>query len=161
MVVIGGALVFVIVAYLLVLAPLAGSVVHRLLPTFEPALITLDVVRYPSAAAITTAALFAAHIFLPARWIRFSNMWPGVLLTVAAWLALAGLFSLYLVSFANYASYYAGLAGVIAALYFLYLAALVLIFGGEVNRALRIRRLGRTLRQHSATGDQTSFPLRD
>jgi membrane protein len=149
LVVIGGALVFVVVAYLLVLAPLAGSLAHRFLPGFEPELVTLDVVRYPSAAAIITAALFAAHIFLPARWIRFSNMWPGVVFTVAAWLGLAGAFSLYLASFANYASYYAGLAGVIAALYFLYLAALVLIFGGEINRALRIRRLGRTLRQDS------------
>jgi membrane protein len=149
LVVIGGALVFVVVAYLLVLAPIAGSFAHRLVPGFQPALVTLDVVRYPSAAAITMAALFAAHIFLPARWIRFSNMWPGIIFTVIAWLALAGAFSLYLASFANYASYYAGLAGVIAALYFLYLAALVLIFGGEINRALRIRRLGRALRQDS------------
>jgi membrane protein len=76
-------------------------------------------------------------------------MWPGIIFTVIAWLALAGAFSLYLASFANYASYYAGLAGVIAALYFLYLAALVLIFGGEINRALRVRRLGRALRQDS------------
>ena len=88
LVVIGGALVFVVVAYLLVLAPIAGSFAHRLVPGFEPALVTLDVVRYPSAAAITMAALFAAHIFLPARWIRFSNMWPGVIFTVIAWLAL-------------------------------------------------------------------------
>jgi membrane protein len=149
LVVIGGALVFVVVAYLLVLVPIAGSLAHRLVPGFEPALVTLDLVRYPSAVAITMAALFAAHIFLPARWIRFSNMWPGVVFTVIAWLALAGAFSLYLASFANYASYYAGLAGVIAALYFLYLAALVLIFGGEINRALRIRRLGRALRRDS------------
>lgn len=70
LVVIGGALVFVVVAYLLVLVPIAGSLAHRLLPGFEPALVTLDVVRYPSVAAITMAALFAAHIFLPARWIR-------------------------------------------------------------------------------------------
>ena len=148
-VVIGGALVFVVVVYLLVLTPIVGSFAHRLVQGFEPALVTLDVVRYPSAAAITMAALFAAHIFLPARWIRFSNMWPGVIFTVITWLALAGAFSLYLASFANYASYYAPLAGVIAALYFLYLAALVLIFGGEINRALRIRRLGRALRHES------------
>lgn len=149
MVVIGGALVFVVVAYLLVLAPLAGSLVKRFMPSFEPTLVTLDAIRYPSAAAITAAALFAAHVFLPARRVRFSNLWPGVIFTVVAWLSLAAAFSLYLVRFANYASYYAGLAGVVAALYFLYLAALVLIFGGEINRALRIRRLGRTLRQHS------------
>jgi membrane protein len=48
-------------------------------------------------------------------------------------------------TFSNYASYYAGLAGIIAALYFMYLAALVMIFGGELNRAIRIRRLARAL----------------
>ena len=147
--VVGSALVFVALAYLLVLAPLAGSLAHRLVPAFEPPASTLSIVRFPSAAAILTAALFAAHVFLPARWIRFSNMWPGVIFTVAVWMGLAGFFSLYLDRFANYASYYAGLAGVIAALYFLYLAALVLIFGGEINRALRIRRLGRALQQSS------------
>lgn len=76
-------------------------------------------------------------------------MWPGVLFTVLVWLVLAIAFSWYLTSFGNYASYYAGIAGVIAALYFLYLAALVLIFGGEINRAIRIRRLGLALRQSS------------
>jgi membrane protein len=91
--------------------------------------------------------LLAAHVFLPARRLRFSNMWPGVLFTVVVWIALGGAFSFYLSRFANYASYYAGLAGIIAGLYFLYLAALVLIFGGELNRAIRIRRLAKSLRR--------------
>ena len=142
-VVIGGALVFVVVAYLLVMGSLVGSAAHRLLSGFEPALLTLDLVRYPSAAAILTCALFAAHVFLPARRTRFSSLWPGVLFTVLVWMGLAAAFSLYLARFANYASYYAGLAGLIAALYFLYLSALVLIFGGEINRVIRIRRLAR------------------
>lgn len=146
MVVVGGALVFVVAGYLLVLAPLAGSLADRLLPGIEPDWLTLDLVRYPAAAALLTTALFAAHALLPGRRIRFSNMWPGVLITVAVWMVLAGAFSLYLARFADYASYYAGLAGVIAALYFIYLAAVVLIFGGEVNRALRIRRLSRAMR---------------
>jgi membrane protein len=108
-------------------------------------------IRYPAAVAILVAALFVAHVFLPARRSRFSNMWPGVLFTVAVWVALGMAFSLYLSQFANYASYYAGLAGIVASLYFLYLAALVLIFGGELNRAIRIRRLARALRRQSVS----------
>ena len=73
-------------------------------------------------------------------------MWPGILVTVAALSALGAAFSFYFSRFADYASYYAGLAGVVAGLYFLYLAALVLIFGGELNRVLNIRRLARALR---------------
>jgi membrane protein len=138
-------LVFVLVGYLLVLAPQAGSWLHTLMPSFDPASVTVGLIRYPAAVVILVAALFAAHVFLPARRTRFSSIWPGVLFTVTAWILLAAAFSFYLLSFGNYASYYAGLAGIIAALYFMYLAALVLIFGGELNRAIRIRRLARAL----------------
>ena len=138
-------LVLVLVGYLLVLAPRAGSWLHKLIPDFDPASVTVGVIRYPAAAIILVAALFAAHVVLPARRTRFSSIWPGVLFTVTAWAVLAAAFSFYLRSFADYASYYAGLAGIIAALYFMYLAALVLIFGGELNRAIRIRRLARAL----------------
>lgn len=134
------ALILVVVGYLLVLAPEAGSLLHRLLPGFEPASVTLDIIRHPAAAGIQVAALFAAHTVLPAGRRKFKTMWPGVILTVIAWLVLGAIFSFYLTQFANYA----GLAGVIAALYFLYLAALVMIFG-EINRSVRIRRLARAL----------------
>ncbi|MEC5293579.1 YihY/virulence factor BrkB family protein [Aurantimonas sp. C2-6-R+9] len=140
-------LVLVLVGYLLVLAPRAGSFLHRLLPGFDPTSVTSGAIRYPATAAILVTALFVAHIFLPARRTRFSSIYPGVLFTVGAWIVLSAVFSLYLTRFANYASYYAGLAGIMAALYFLYFGALVLIFGGELNRAIRIRRLARAVRR--------------
>ena len=77
---------------------------------------------------------------MPARRLRTKEILPGVLLTVAVWLALAGLFSVYLVNFNSFASTYASLSGLFAAMFFLYLAALVLILGGEVNRVLQIHR---------------------
>jgi len=138
-------LILVIVGYLLVLAPQAGSLLHALMPGFDPASVTVALIRFPASAAILIVALFAAHVLLPARRTRFSNIWPGVVVTALAWTLLASAFSFYLLRFATYASYYAGMAGIVAALYFMYLAALVLIFGGELNRALRIRRLARAL----------------
>ena len=137
----------VLVGYLLVLAPQAGSFLHRLMPGFEPESLELGVIRYVVSALILTAALFAAHVILPARRLSFTTMWPGILFTVVAWGALGAAFSLYLTRFADYASYYAGLAGIMAGLYFLYLAALVLIFGGELNRVMRIRRIARAQRR--------------
>ncbi len=139
-------LVLVLVGYLLVLAPRAGSWLHVLFPGFDPASVTIRLVRYPAAALILVFSLFLAHVFLPARRAHFSSIYPGVLFTVAAWSSLTVAFTFYLANFATYATYYGGLAGVVAALYFLYLAALVLIFGGELNRAIRIRRLARALR---------------
>ncbi len=140
-------LVLVMVGYLLVLAPGAGSWLHIFFPGFDPASVTIRLVRYPAAAIILVFSLFLAHVFLPARRTRFSSIYPGVLFTVIAWTLLTAAFSFYLANFATYATYYAGLAGIVAALYFLYLAALVLIFGGELNRAIRIRRLAHALRQ--------------
>jgi membrane protein len=141
-------LVLVLVGYLLVVAPRAGSWLHVLFPGFDPASVTIGLVRYPAAAIILVFSLFMAHVFLPARRTRFSSIYPGVLFTVLTWASLTAAFSFYLANFASYATYYAGLAGIVAALYFLYLAALVLIFGGELNRAIRIRRLARALRQN-------------
>ncbi|MCI5039633.1 MAG: YihY/virulence factor BrkB family protein [Donghicola eburneus] len=139
-------LVLVMVGYLLVIAPRAGSWLHILFPGFDPASVTIGFIRYPAAALILVSSLFLAHVVLPARRTRFSSIYPGVLFTVGAWLTLTAAFSFYLANFATYSSYYGGLAGIVAALYFLYLAALVLIFGGEINRALRIRRLARAMR---------------
>ncbi|SFH39338.1 membrane protein [Palleronia marisminoris] len=139
-------LVLVLVGYLLVIAPRAGSMLHALLPGFDPASVTVGLIRYPAVTVILAASLFVAHVFLPARRTRFANIWPGVLFTVTMWILLTAAFSFYLRSFASYSSYYAGLAGIVAALYFMYLAALVLIFGGEFNRALKIRRLARVMR---------------
>ncbi len=137
----------VLLGYLLVLAPQAGSLLHRLTPRFAPESLELGIVRYLVSVAILAAALFAAHVVLPARRLSFATMWPGILFTVVAWGALGAAFSLYLTRFADYASYYAGLAGIVAGLYFLYLGALVLIFGGELNRVIRIRRIARALRR--------------
>jgi membrane protein len=137
----------VLLGYLLVLAPQAGSLLHRLVPGFAPESLELGIMRYLVSVAILAAGLFAAHVVLPARRLSFSTMWPGILFTVVAWGALGAAFSLYLTRFADYASYYAGLAGIVAGLYFLYLGALVLIFGGELNRVIRIRRIARALRR--------------
>lgn len=146
----------VMIGYLLVIAPRAGSWLHALMPTFDPASsLTIALIRYSAATLILVVALFAAHVVLPARRTRFSNIWPGVVVTALSWMLLAAAFSFYLRRFADYASYYAGLAGIVAAIYFMYLAALVLIFGGELNRALRIRRLARVM---SVAGDLHERP---
>ncbi len=139
-----------LIGYLLVLAPRAGSWLHVLMPRFDPASFEVGLVRYPVAGLILATALLAAHAFLPARRTKFSNIWPGVLFTTLSWSILTATFSFYLGRFATYPSYYAGLAGIVAALYFMYLASLLLIFGGELNRALRIRRLARAMRQDEA-----------
>ena len=69
-----------------------------------------------------------------------------MVITVVAWVVMSSAFSIYLVNFNTFASTYASLSGVFAAMFFIYLAALVLILGGEVNRVLEVRRIMRMQR---------------
>ncbi len=138
--IIGSAAALLVVAVLIVFAPVAMAAIDRFAPAFNDNISTLSYLRFPIAIILLTGGLLLSHRILPAKRLHTKEILPGVLLTVAVWLALAGLFSVYLVNFNTFASTYASLSGLFAAMFFLYLAALVLILGGEVNRVLQIHR---------------------
>ncbi|HUE44852.1 MAG TPA: YihY/virulence factor BrkB family protein [Aestuariivirgaceae bacterium] len=137
--VIGTAIVLLSLSVLIVAAPVLMAFVQRHAPELDEFVAVFSLVRYPVAILLLTGALTAAHIFLPAKRLRLLQVLPGVILTVVVWVVLATAYSYYLANFANFASYYAGLSGVFAALFFLYLAAIVLLLGGEVNRVIMVR----------------------
>lgn len=141
--VLAGAIVMIAVALLIVLAPIVKAAIVNYVPGADHVPALYDAARYPFAVAVLAVGLTMAHIFLPARWRRLSDLWPGITLTIVVWVGLAWIYSLYLGHFASFASTYAGLAGIMAAMIFLYLGALVMIFGGEINRAVRLRRKAR------------------
>jgi membrane protein len=138
--VIGSAIGLLAVALLLVFAPVALAAFDRFAPDFRHNLTTLNQLRYPIAIMLLTGGLQLSHRILPAKRQKGMEILPGVLLTVAVWVALTSLFSYYLVNFNTFASTYSSLSGLFAAMFFVYLAALVLIFGGEVNRVLQLHR---------------------
>ena len=143
--VIGSAVVLLAVSVLLVFAPVGLKLLHDYAPDFQQNFATLNILRYPIATILLVGALQLAHHFLPARHQKGLEILPGVLLTVVVWVALSSLFSYYLVRFNTFASTYSSLSGIFAAMFFLYLSALVLIFGGEVNRVLQIHKTFRPL----------------
>jgi membrane protein len=79
---------------------------------------------------------------LPAGRRSLGEIAPGIILTLALWIAASVAFGIYLSQYAlNYVSTYAGLASVMIALVFLYMLAAIFIFGGELNAAImRTRR---------------------
>jgi membrane protein len=131
-----------LLAVLIVFAPVMLAFVEQHLPGLSAFSQWYDNIRYPVAVVVLFVALLAAHLFLPARW-HIPDLMPGILLTLLLWLLLAAGYSYFIAHFATFASTYAGLAGVIIAIYFVYLSALGFILGGEVNRALRLRRKAR------------------
>jgi membrane protein len=141
--VIGSAAGLLVVALLIVFAPVGLAFVEAHAPGLRRSFDTLDQLRYPIAIVLLTGGLLLCHRILPARRLNVVELMPGVLLTVIVWIALSSLFSAYLVYFNTFASTYASLSGLFAAMFFLYLSALVLILGGEVNRVLAIHRSSR------------------
>ena len=141
--VIGSAVLLLTVALLLVFAPVGFALLNAYAPELQANFSTLDQVRVPIAILLLTAGLLICHRVLPAKQLRVLEVLPGVLLTVVVWMVLSSAFSSYLVNFNTFASTYASLSGLFAMMFFLYLSALVLIFGGEVNRVIEIRRLSR------------------
>lgn len=91
--------------------------------------------RYTIVLVVTTAQLLAYHVWLAAGQRRLSDVWPGVLLSVALWLLAAALYSTWL-SVSDYSRFYAGLTQLLSALIFFQVTAMIVILGAEFNRAL-------------------------
>lgn len=129
------AVVMLILAVLLVFAPIYFSFMEEASPAFYHWIFRSEFARWCTAFSLLILGVFSCHYWLPGRRRFIGQLWPGILLTLVLWIVAAAGFSLYLDSFANYSATYAGLAGIMTALIFLYLMAAILIFGAEYNFA--------------------------
>lgn len=95
---------------------------------------TLRFVLLGLVAFIVLAALYA---FLQEDRHIFFHVWPGVLFSLFAWLALSALFSLYVENIGRYSTLYGSIATIIVLLLWLNLTANALIMGAEFNAVYR------------------------
>jgi membrane protein len=97
--------------------------------------------RYAIAASVILVALVLVHKWLPAGRRRLVEIAPGITVTVVLWVVMGVGFGRYLARFAGtYVSMYAGLASAMVALVFLYWTAVIFVYGGELNDAIRKAR---------------------
>ena len=130
-VVLVGFAVFVIVAALVIFAPLAFALIEQWTTIRIPG--QADLIRYLVALVVLGTSLWCMHRLLPSRPMAAMRLLPGVLASVVIWGAAATLLSVYLAYAPSYTVTYGTLAGVIVTLLFFYLTGLALIFGAEVN----------------------------
>jgi len=124
-------------AFLIVLGPLLFSTALKYAPWLARLEWNFTVARYAVTSAILVVALVIAHKWLPAGKRRFTEILPGILVTLLLWLASSVLFGRYLAEFPySYVTYYAGLASAMIALVYLYLTASIFVYGGELNSAI-------------------------
>jgi membrane protein len=118
-----------------------GPAMIRFLVALQPEFVilwrTLIWWRLTIATGLLVAALLFAHLWLPAGRRRLIDILPGVVITLALWLAGGIAFGRYLDDFSQtYVTTYAGLATGMIALVFLYLAATIFLYGAELNAAI-------------------------
>ena len=131
-----GTLCLMAISFLLVLAPLAVRIAAKWVPEIVEYGGTFAFWRYAITVSLLVLALFLAHIWLPAGKRRLSDILPGIIITLLAWLAAATAFAVYLETFANYVTTYAGLASIMVAIVFLYMLSAIFIIGAEFNAAI-------------------------
>ncbi len=135
--VIVAAIGLLVLAFLVVLAPLIFATAVIYAPWLSPLWAMFNFLRLATAATVFIAALFIVHKWLPAGHRPLSQILPGIIVTLVLWLLAGELFGDYLSGFAyTYVSYYAGLASVMMALVFLYLTSSIFIYGAELNTVI-------------------------
>jgi membrane protein len=124
-------------AFLVVLGPLIFRAAAKYAPWIEPLESHFDFARFGVSGFVLAVALFILHMWLPAGRRSLDKVWPGILATMALWLACGFTFGHYLADFAyTYVTYYAGLASAMIALVFLYYSAWIFVYCGELNAAI-------------------------
>lgn len=136
-----GVAVFAALGFLIVLAPLLMGIGERV--SGVPMPFSVDVTRYIFGFALIWGFLWLLHRVLPARPTGSYRLWPGVLISVIVWMAIATGFSVYLAYAPSYTVTYGTLAGVIITLLFLYLTGVALIYGAEVNALVNAEETAR------------------
>jgi len=141
--VLSGAVSFLALGFLIVLGPLIWASAVKYAPWLAPFSWLIAFVRYVTAACVLIVGLIIVHKWLPAGRRSFSEIMPGILVTLILWLAAGAVFGSYLSEFAyTYVTYYAGLASAMIALVFLYVSASIFVYGGELNSVIRKRYKG-------------------
>ncbi|MEW6451816.1 MAG: YihY/virulence factor BrkB family protein [Pseudomonadota bacterium] len=146
-----GAVGMLVMAFMIVLAPLIFATAVRHAPLLEPLWPMLNFLRFAIASAVLIIALFIVHKWLPSGHRSLLDILPGIGATLAMWLIAGKAFGDYLAEFAkNYVTTYAGLASVMVALVFLYMVASIFIYGGELNATISEHRKERRRRKSGA-----------
>ena len=150
LVVIAGFAIFALLSVLLILAPLAFTLIERWTDIRVP--VEIDLLRYGIGLGVLGGALWIMHRILPSRPMRGLRLWPGVLSSVLIWAAAATGMSVYLAYVPSYTVTYGTLAGVVVTLLFFYLVGVALIIGAEVNAAIHASRPHAARRADAVTG---------
>jgi membrane protein len=120
-----------------VVMPYLWQLLNRNAPDRETLMWLRDGVRYGAAFVVLSVLYGVLYAWLPDRRPGLRSIVPGAVTGALLWIAAAILLSFALRSAGKLMLIYGSLAGIVATMVFLYVSAATLIFGAEVNSALR------------------------
>jgi len=139
----GGAGVLLVLAVLIVFAPLWWGTAEARISVLSNFSAWFHLLRIPTGLSVMFLALLVGHLYLPRKRLRFRQVLPGILTTMILWLLAAQVYAKYTAQFSRAQIMYAGLGSVVIALLFVYISAALIILGGEINEVLIERKMGR------------------
>ncbi len=129
----------VMLVFSLVLAAVGKRVLHFLARFFylnESVIHIWSTTRFVLLGAIGFVVIALLYMLAQDDRHALGSIWPGVLLSLAMWVALSMLFSLYVEKASQYSIIYGSIGTIIVLLLWLYLASNMLIMGAEFNSVL-------------------------
>ncbi len=100
---------------------------------FSILLVVWQLLSWPLALGIVSAACGFVYRYGPSRWNSGTPMMPGAVLAAVSWAISSGLFRLYVFNFGNYNQAYGAVGAVIVLMLWLYMSAVVLLVGDQLN----------------------------
>ncbi len=93
--------------------------------------------------------LYTIYKFIPRKYLKSSNVWPGVAFTSIGWYLYTLFFSLYVDNYSKYNQLYGSIGSVFVLLIWLYGSCTLLLLGAEMNALIQeinmekvVRKLG-------------------
>lgn len=95
---------------------------------------------------VSLIAFFLIYRFLPARIIRWNDIWPGVITATILFEAGRMAFGFYLKNFGKYDVVFGSLGAIVSFLFWVYISSAILLFGGEVaSEYMQLRKQSRSI----------------
>jgi membrane protein len=149
-------IIIIVVMLTLVIFPVVWSYVEPHLKVPWHWGTSYDVIRYVVGIGLLYLVVALLYRWLPSRHLPRREILPGAAITVLLWLALAGLFSLYLQNLGRFSVTYGSLGGIVITLMFFYISGLIFIFGAEINSARRRAEAARLRTERAERAEATS-----
>jgi membrane protein len=125
---------------LIVVGPKAGDWLAAEFFLFPPFALLWPIIHWTLAIVITVFTVAMIYLLGPNLKQRLLTTLPGAIFSVACWIGLSKLLTIYFKYFANYNRTYGALGGLMALMTWLYWVYFILLVGGELNAEIAKER---------------------